>query len=83
MSLCTLHYCNKPALNLSILESWGSFIFRFFTKENLETYKQLRSILAEWLDSKEYLTKEEFEHYASENLTADIRNEVAVRVQVI
>lgn len=56
---------------------------RHLKDEDTGKFNNLALILSHWLDSKGYLSKEDFENYASSNITAEIRNEIEIKMQQI
>jgi len=50
-------------------------------KDKFTSYQRLSTLFTDWLNSKDFMLKEEFDHYVLRNLTEEIRSEVAIKVQ--
>jgi len=46
-------------------------------------YTRLASIFLQWLDSKEFISKQEFNTFTSNNLTAEIKREISIKMQQV
>jgi len=46
-------------------------------------YTRLASIFLQWLDSKEFISKQEFNTFTSNNLTAEVKREISIKMQQV